>query len=125
MRHCVMLNAEETLHAAEMLFKEGIYVMLLIAHIIRFLYHKPCSMKKTCVTANMEQCMGVCTLYQNKVFDEIPQIADRSILSPHVGRLRRVTVQLQAEVTQILEQAWDFLKTAKIILPAKRNQSFY
>ena len=113
----LMLNAEETLHAAEVLFKEeylrdavnrAYYAVFYIAEAL--LNEKDLRFKKHgTVHGSFSQ-----HFVKTGIFDaKYHKLLTKSFGQRMLGDYDEVTRFTSGEVIQILEQAWDFLKTAK------------
>lgn len=113
----LMLNADETLHAAEVLFKEeylrdavnrAYYAVFYIAEAL--LNEKDLRFKKHgTVHGSFSQ-----HFVKTGIFDaKYHKLLTKSFGQRMLGDYDEVTRFTSGEVIQILEQAWDFLKTAK------------
>jgi uncharacterized protein (UPF0332 family) len=113
----LMLNAEETLHAAEVLFKEeylrdavnrAYYAVFYIAEAL--LNEKDLRFKKHgTVHGSFSQHFVKTGILAAKYH----KLLTKSFGQRMLGDYDEVTRFTSGEVIQILEQAWDFLKTAK------------
>jgi len=119
----LMLNAEETLNAAEILFKEeylrdavnrAYYSVFYIAEAL--LNEKDLRFKKHgSVHGSFSQ-----HFVKTGIFDaKYHKLLTKSFGQRLLGDYDEVTRFISDEVSQILEQAWDFLKTAKDYLASQ------
>ena len=119
----LMLNAEETLHAAEVLFKEeylrdavnrAYYAVFYVAEAL--LNEKDLRFKKHgTVHGSFSQ-----HFVKTGIFDaKYHKLLTKSFGQRMLGDYDEVTRFTSDEVIQILEQAWDFLKTAKDYLASQ------
>ena len=118
-----MLNAEETLHAAEMLFKEE-YLRDAInrAYYSVFYIAEALLNEKDLRYSKHGTVHGAFAQHyiKTKVFDEkYHKLLTGAFCRRMLGDYDEVTQFSSSEVTQILEQAWDFLKTAKDYLASQ------
>lgn len=113
----LMLNAEETLHAAEMLFKEE-YLRDAInrAYYSVFYIAEALLNEKDLRYSKHGTVHGAFAQHyiKTKVFDEkYHKLLTGAFRRRMLGDYDEVTRFTSDEVMQILEQAWDFLSTAK------------
>ncbi|MDO8753207.1 MAG: HEPN domain-containing protein [Anaerolineales bacterium] len=121
--HQLMLNAEETLHAAEILFKEE-YLRDAInrAYYSVFYIAEALLNEKDLRYSKHGTVHGAFAQHyiKTKIFDEkYHKLLTGSFRRRMLGDYDEVTRFSSSEVTQILEQAWDFLKTAKDYLASQ------
>ncbi len=119
----LMLNAEETLHAAEMLFKEEY-----LRDAINRAYYSVFYIAETLLNEKDLRYSKHGTVHgafaqhhiKTKVFDEkYHKLPTGSFRRRMLGDYDEITRFSSSEVTQILEKAWDFLKTAKDYLASQ------
>lgn len=119
----LMLNAEETLHAAEVLFKEE-YLRDAInrAYYSVFYIAEALLNEKDLRYSKHGTVHGAFAQHyiKTKIFDEkYHKLLTGSFRRRMLGDYDEVTRFGSDEVSQILEQAWDFLKTAKAYLTSQ------
>ena len=118
-----MLNAEETLHAAEILFKEeflrdavnrSYYAVFYIAEALLNERDLRYSKHGTVHGAFAQHYI------RTKIFDDkYHKLLIRTFRRRMLGDYDEVTKFSSEEVSDILEQAWDFLKAAKDYLASQ------
>lgn len=113
----LMLNAEETLHAAEILFKEE-YLRDAInrAYYSVFYIAEALLNEKDLRYSKHGTVHGAFAQHfiKTKIFDEkYHKLLTGAFRRRMLGDYDEVTRFRSSEVTQTLEQAWDFLKAAK------------
>ena len=119
----LMLNAEETLHAAEILFKEeflrdavnrSYYAVFYIAEALLNERDLRYSKHGTVHGAFAQHYI------RTKIFDDkYHKLLIRTFRRRMLGDYDEVTKFSSEEVSDILEQAWDFLKAAKDYLASQ------
>jgi uncharacterized protein (UPF0332 family) len=119
----LMLNAEETLHAAEMLFKEE-YLRDAInrAYYSVFYIAEALLNEKDLRYSKHGTVHGAFAQHyiKTKIFDEkYHKLLTGAFRRRMLGDYDEITRFSSGEVIQILEQAWDFLKTAKDYLASQ------